>query len=77
MPIGNYVDYQVEPTCGLVGEKGPIGEEDEPRGFYDPKRTKAKLLWFGRGYVEYRFPNNILKISQSFLFQFELKYNPV
>ncbi len=61
MPIGNYVDYQVEPTCGLIGEKGPIGEEDEPRGFYDPKRTKAKLLWFGRGYVEYRFPNNILK----------------
>lgn len=61
MPIGNYVDYRVEPTCGLVGEKRPIGEEDEPRCFYDPKRTKAKLLWFGRGYVEYRFPNQILK----------------
>ena len=25
MPIGNYVDYYVEPTCGLVGEKAPIG----------------------------------------------------
>lgn len=61
MPIGNYVDYQVEPTCGLVGERAPIGEEDEPRCFYDPERTNAKLLWFGRGYVEYRFPNHILK----------------
>lgn len=61
MPIGNYVDYYVEPTCGLVGEKAPIGEEDEPRCFYQPERTAAKLLWFGRGYVEYRFPNHFLK----------------
>lgn len=61
MPIGNYVDYKVEPTCGLVSEKGPIDEEDEPRCFYNPLRTNAKLLWLGKGYVEYRFPNNILK----------------
>lgn len=61
MPIGNYVDYKVEPTCGIVSEKGPIGQEDEPRCFYHPERYKAKLLWFGKGYVEYRFPNNILK----------------
>lgn len=61
MPIGNYVDYKVEPTCGIVSEKGPIGQEDEPRCFYHPERYKAKLLWFGKGYVEYRFPNDILK----------------
>lgn len=61
MPIGNYVDYKVEPTCGIVSEKGPIGEEDEPRCFYHPDRYKAKLLWLGKGYVEYRFPNNLLK----------------
>lgn len=61
MPIGNYVDYKVEPTCGIVSEKGPIGQEDEPRCFYHPERYKAKLLWLGKGYVEYRFPNNILK----------------
>ncbi|WP_271715568.1 ArsR/SmtB family transcription factor [Anaeromicropila herbilytica] len=61
MPIGNYVDYKVEPTCGLVNEKGPIDEEDEPRCFYNPLRTTAKLLWFQKGYVEYRFPNNVLK----------------
>lgn len=60
MPIGNYVDYKVKPTCGIVSEKGPIDEEDEPKCFYSPDRTKAKLLWFGNGYVEYRFPNYIL-----------------
>jgi predicted transcriptional regulator len=61
MPIGSYVDYKVEPTCGLVGAKGAIGEEDEPRSFYNPERFDAKLLWLGNGYVEYRFPNNHLK----------------
>ena len=57
MPIGNYVDYHVEPTCGIVGTDAHIDEEDEPRCFYNPKRTVAQLLWFGKGYVEYRFPN--------------------
>ncbi|WMJ88754.1 ArsR/SmtB family transcription factor [Anaerocolumna sp. MB42-C2] len=60
MPIGNFVDYYVEPTCGIVSEKGHIDEEDEPRCFYNPDRIKAKLLWFGKGYLEYRFPNKIL-----------------
>lgn len=58
MPIGNFVDYYVEPTCGIVGIDKHIDEEDEPRCFYNPKRTMAQLLWFGKGYVEYRFPNS-------------------
>lgn len=61
MPIGNYVDYRVEPTCGLVNEKGPIDDEDEPRCFYNPNRYTAQLLWIGAGFVEYRFPNNELR----------------
>lgn len=60
MPIGSYVDYKVFPTCGLVNEKGYIGDDDEPRYFYHPDRASAKLLWFGEGYVEYRFPNHVL-----------------
>lgn len=60
MPIGAYVDYNVKPTCGLVTSKGPIGSEDEPRCFYMPERMDAQLLWFGEGYVEYRFPTNAL-----------------
>ena len=57
MPIGHYVDYQVYPTCGLAGPEGFLDAEDEPRCFYNPKRTLAQLLWFGNGFVEYRFPN--------------------
>lgn len=64
MPIGSYVDYKVQPTCGLVSEKGPIGEEDEPRCFYHQDRAAARLLWFGEGYVEYRFPNHVLTTAK-------------
>ncbi|WP_181899234.1 ArsR/SmtB family transcription factor [Lachnotalea glycerini] len=61
MPIGNYVDYKVTPTCGIVNEKSHIDDEDEPRCFYNPARITAKLLWFGAGYVEYRFPNAVIQ----------------
>ena len=64
MPIGAYVDYKVLPTCGMVSDKGPIGEEDEPRCFYHQDRGLAQLLWFGEGYVEYRFPNHVLKTAK-------------
>lgn len=60
MPIGDFVDYQIKPTCGIVSTKGPIGSEDEPRCFYLPERVDAQLIWFGSGYIEYRFPNNSL-----------------
>lgn len=58
MPIGSYVDYRIEPTCGIVSNKGPIGTEDDPRCFYLPERIDAQLIWLGHGYIEYRFPTN-------------------
>lgn len=61
MPVGNFVDYHVEPTCGIVSQEGYIDIEDEPAIFYNPRRTEAKLIWFGNGYLEYRFPNAALK----------------
>ena len=61
MPIGNYVDYHVEPTCGIVSGDGHIDMEDEPAVFYNPRRVEAKLLWFGNGHLEYRFSNASLK----------------
>ena len=57
MPVGNYVDYKITPTCGMVNDEEYIDGEDEPRCFYDPRRTTAKLVWFSSGYLEYRFPN--------------------
>ena len=59
MPIGAYVNTDVTPTCGLLGELGIIGHLDDPGAFYEPERIHAQLLWFRRGYVEYRFPNRL------------------
>src|SRR5829696_2536457 len=59
MPIGAYVNVNVTPTCGLAGELGIIGHLDDPSAFYEPDRIHAQLLWFRRGYVEYRFPNRL------------------
>lgn len=61
MPIGHFVDYQVTPTCGIVTDRGWIGEEDEPRCFFEPERVGAQLIWLGAGYLEYRFPNQFLE----------------
>jgi len=59
MPIGAYVDVNLIPTCGLAGELGIIGHLDDRSTFYEPDRIYAQLLWFRRGYVEYRFPNRL------------------
>ena len=59
LPIGDYVDCQVEPTCGLADENGYIGPLDNPRIFFEPNKRHAQLLWFRKGYIEYRFPNRL------------------
>lgn len=57
MPIGNYYQCDVQPTCGLADEDGIIDAYDNVKSFYSPFRTKAQLIWFDNGYIEYRFPN--------------------
>lgn len=59
MPIGAYIDAVVSPTCGLLSEEGIIGHLDDPVAFYEPERLQAQLLWFRKGYIEYRFPNRL------------------
>ena len=59
MPIGNFVDYQVSPTCGLANEFDYIGLKDDAASFYEPKRTTAQIIWLGQGYLEYRFPSRL------------------
>lgn len=58
MPLGLYTSYQVSAPCGLCSTEGIIGLLDVPDLFLDPSRMQASLLWFGRGHVEYKFPNN-------------------
>jgi predicted transcriptional regulator len=55
--VGHYTDFDIEPTCGLATPEKIIGEFDEPRYFLHPERVNARILWFGKGYVEYKIPN--------------------
>lgn len=57
--IGHYSSYQVFPTCGLASKDKFIGEFDDPRYFAAPERINADILWFAKGYIEYRIPNYI------------------
>lgn len=57
MPIGNYCDFQIGAPCGILSEHGYISNEDSPYGFFLPEHTKAQLIWFSLGYLEYRFFN--------------------
>lgn len=59
MPIGQFVKCSVGPTCGIVGCESPIGLYDEIKTFYLPEKVDAQLIWFGRGYLEYHFPNKL------------------
>jgi predicted transcriptional regulator len=60
MPIGLFTSYEVSAPCGLCSTEGIIGYLDVPDSFLNPDRMKAGLLWFERGWVEYKFPNNSL-----------------
>ena len=60
MPIGLYTGYEVSAPCGLCSTEGIIGYLDVPDDFLNPGRMKAGLLWFEKGHVEYKFPNNSL-----------------
>ena len=69
MPIGGFSECEVAPTCGLASATGLIGYLDDPSSFYEPSRLQAQLLWFGRGWLEYRFPNRLPPRARLTLFQ--------
>jgi predicted transcriptional regulator len=60
MPVGLYTKFEIGPPCGLCSSEKIIGFLDSPDSFWNPERVKAGLLWFGKGFVEYKFPNNSL-----------------
>ncbi|WP_199619232.1 ArsR/SmtB family transcription factor [Paenibacillus alkalitolerans] len=60
LSVGHYTDFEIYPTCGLATTWKIIGELDEPRYFWDADRVNAKILWFGKGYIEYKVPNFLL-----------------
>lgn len=60
IPVGHYTDFNVQPTCGLATAEKIIGYFDDPRFFLHPERMDARVLWFGKGFVEYKIPNYLL-----------------
>ncbi|QHQ59551.1 helix-turn-helix domain-containing protein [Anaerocolumna sedimenticola] len=59
LKLGQYTEACVEPTCGIATEESVIGSFDEPKYFFDSRRDETQLLWFSKGFVEYRIPNYI------------------
>lgn len=64
MPIGLYTDCKISPPCGLLSGKSIIGYVDQKDSFFNPERAKAGLIWFSKGYCEYRFPKSPFSSSQ-------------
>ncbi len=61
MPVGLFTDYEVSPPCGLCSREKIIGFLDVPTSFLNPERSAAELVWFEKGFLEYKFPNNVTK----------------
>lgn len=73
MPVGAFSVCNIQGTCGLVSEFSSIGAFDNPSVFFYPDRYTAQLIWFESGFLEYRFPLDILKnrLLQSLELSFE------
>jgi len=51
-----------QPQENVIEVEMPVGlytDLDVPKSFYEPARSTASLIWFERGFVEYKFPNNL------------------
>lgn len=56
LPLGSYFDCSVSPDCGIATLNGNLGIDTETDCFYLPERAQAQLIWFSKGWIEYRIP---------------------
>ena len=61
IPLGSYSDAHVESSCGMASEDSIIIADDLPGAFFSPERYKAQIIWFSKGYLEYKIPNYMIK----------------
>ncbi len=54
IPIGNYFDFQITPPCGIATESRFVEAADDSKAFFMPEHSRAQLIWFSQGYLEYR-----------------------
>jgi len=73
MPIGDYYEFEISPTCGMVNRDSYIESCDDVSSFYSPNRSSAQLMWFHKGFIEYRFPSQFLTDSVPSYISFSLE----
>lgn len=61
IPLGSFTDARVCAGCGMASENEIIVADDMPGAFFSPQRKDAQIIWFSKGYIEYRLPNYMLK----------------
>ena len=71
--VGQYVDYDVRPTCGLATNERIVGRFDDPACFSYPERFRAGIVWFASGFVEYLVPNYMREGDRLRQIQFSLE----
>ncbi|MDQ6423150.1 winged helix-turn-helix transcriptional regulator [Paenibacillus sp. LHD-117] len=59
MPIGHFVDIDVQPTCGIANTESMVIPEDDPFSFFVPECRTAEIIWLRQGWIEYRFPRSL------------------
>lgn len=74
IPLGSFSDAHVEASCGMASENSIIIADDLPGAFFSPERYKAQIIWFNKGYLEYKIPNYMIKDKKlnSITFSMEL-----
>ncbi|MBR2381212.1 MAG: ArsR family transcriptional regulator [Clostridia bacterium] len=74
IPLGSFSDAQVRASCGMANENSIIIADDLPGVFFSPERYGAQIIWFSKGYLEYKIPNYMIKDKKlnSITFSMEL-----
>ena len=73
LPIGSFSDFNIEPSCGMATAHKQLAATDIPGTFYGPDRCAAQIIWFSKGYLEYRVPNFYLKMAQCLELTFSME----
>jgi predicted transcriptional regulator len=73
MPIGHFINFDIVPTCGMANATGMVFQEDDPVNFYLPESRTAEIIWFRKGWIEYRFPRKLPAGAQIQSLEFSLE----
>ncbi len=73
MPIGHFIQFDIQPTCGMASSAGMLFAEDDPDNFYHPDSRSAEIIWLRKGWVEYRFPKKLPQGAKVTSLEFSLE----